>query len=121
MVPSGGARANAGRGPKDPLTAEELAFVLERRGNRRRAPHGSSWGVLAEEVNQRFRWRGALDPRTRAARGISPTWLKLKVAAAIKMQQQSNGPPSEAVQHLSLSPSYSGPRIGRDSPLGGSA
>ena len=118
-MPSGGRRANAGREAKPAITPEELAFVLERRGTSKRAPHGSSWVVLAEEVNQRFRWRGALDPRTRAVRGISPTWLKLQVAAGIKMQQQSNGPPSEALQHLSLSADYSGTRMGHESPPGG--
>ena len=110
----GGARAGAGRHPKPGLTAEEFAFIAERRGGKRRAQHGASWEVLAREINEQFRWRGAIDSRTRAQRGISGVWLRGAFAAEIKMRQNSNEPSGEALQHLSAGAWDSGSRVPTD-------
>lgn len=107
----GGARSGAGRQAKPGLTPDEFAWLAERRGGLKRAAHGASWEVLAREFNDRFRWRGAIDARTRAERGVSASWLKREFAAGIKMQQQSNEPPGEALQHLSGGSWDSGSRI----------
>lgn len=107
----GGARAGAGRHPKPGLTDEEFAFVATKRGGKQRAQHGASWDVLAREINERFRWRGAIDSRTRADRGISGWWLRLAFAEEIRMRSNSNEPTDAGLHNHSAGAWDSGSRI----------
>jgi hypothetical protein len=120
-MPRGGKRPGAGAPAKDPLTADELALVLQIRAKGKRT-HGSSWEVCAQVVSA-GRVKGAVDPRTIADRSVSARWVREQVtnAGGIKLQEQSNMPTEGPLRGESYGTDYTGTRMGYDSPPGGSS